>query len=262
MRTLALTLFAIAPLSSLAAPTAEPLAWDYGGTEFSGYLVYDDGNASLRPGLVMVPNWRGVNESAVEKAKAVASEGYVVLVTDMYGKDVRPKNNDEAGVAARAVYADRGVMRGRINAALATLRAQAGKAPLDPGRIAAFGFCFGGSTVLELARSGADIAGVVSLHGNLATSLPAQPGTLKASVLVLNGADDRSVPPEQRASFEQEMRDAQSDWYAVDFGGAVHCFAEADAGDDPNSNCRYHAPSAKRAYRMMYAFFDRAFAGD
>lgn len=255
-------LLALAPLSAFAVPKAEPVAWTYGGTEFSGFLVYDDASQPQRPGLVMVPNWRGVNESAVDKAKAVAAEGYVVLVADMYGKDVRPTNNEEAGAAARAVSSDREVMRGRVNAALDTLRAQAGKVPLDAAKIGAFGFCFGGTTVLELARSGADIAGVVSLHGGLGTPMPAQQDTLKASVLVLNGADDKSVPPEQRMAFEEEMRQAGADWYLVDFGNAVHCFAEADAGTDPSSNCRYHAPSAKRAYRVMHAFFDNAFSGD
>lgn len=262
MRTMFALLFSFFATQLPAAPKVEPVEWRHDGTVFSGFVVHDDASDAPRPGLLMVPNWMGVTDSAVEKAKAVAGDRYVVLVADMYGKDVRPANAQEAGQAAGAVRGDVALMRGRVDAALAALRAQAGRVPLDPSRLGAFGFCFGGTTVLELARGGAGVAGVVSLHGGLSTERPAQAGTLKARVLVLNGADDRAVPREHVAAFQQEMRGAGADWQFVDFGGAVHCFAEADAGDDPASNCRYHAPSAKRAYRMLQDFFAEAFAAD
>src|SRR5690606_21574675 len=143
----------------------------------------------------------------------------------------------------------------------ATLKAQAGNAPLDAARIGAFGFCFGGSTVLELARSGADLAGVVSLHGGLAPGAKsATAAAVKTPVLVLNGADDKAVPDSDIAAFEQEMDGAGADWQFVDFSGAVHCFAEPSAGTDPASNCRYDERAAKRAYRMMADFFRERFA--
>ncbi len=254
--TAAAFLLAAAPLLH-AAPTAEPISWTHEGVDFDGYLVYDKSASDLRPGLVMVPNWMGVNDSAIEKARQVADDDYVVLLVDMYGRGVRPANAQEAGKAAGAVYADRPALRGRIQAALETLKAQAGKAPLDVRQLGGFGFCFGGAVVLELARSGADVAGVVSFHGNLSTPLPAEAGAVKASVLVLNGADDTYVPAEQIAGFEAEMKAARADWQFVNYAGAVHCFAEADANSPPG--CVYHERSAKRAYRAMDDFFDERF---
>ncbi len=256
--TAAAFLLAAAPILH-AAPTAEPISWTHDGVDFDGFLVYDKGESDLRPGLVMVPNWMGVNDSAIEKAKQVADDDYVVLLVDMYGRGVRPANAQEAGKAAGAVYADRPALRGRIQAALDTLKAQAGKAPLDVARLGGFGFCFGGAVVLELARSGADVAGVVSFHGNLSTPLPAAAGAVKASVLVLNGADDTYVPAEQIAAFEAEMKAAGADWQFVNYAGAVHCFAEADANSPPG--CVYHERSARRAYRAMDDFFGERFGG-
>ena len=238
----------------------------YGGgryeeDRFSGFLVYDDSDDDRRPGLVMVPNWMGVTADALERARAIAGDDYVVLVADVYGKGRQPKDSDEAGRLAGSLRGDdRGPLRARMQAAVETLRAQAGNAPLDAARIGALGFCFGGSAALELARSGADLAGVVSLHGGLAAG--AQSATAQrilAPVLVLNGADDTAVDDAQVLAFEQEMDAAGADWQFVDFSGAVHCFAEPSAGSDPASNCRYDERASRRAYRMMDGFFDEVF---
>ena len=256
------TLFALALAAlGLSAPVAaetvaKPVSWQHGGTTFDGYLVYDADEDDRRPGLLMVPNWMGVNDSAIEKAKALADDDYVILLVDMYGRGVRPANTDEAGQAAGAVYADREALRGRINAALEVLRDAGGQAPVDTTQIGGIGFCFGGAIVLELARSGADVAGVVSFHGNLGTPLPAKAGELKASVLVLNGAADTYVPQDQIDAFQAEMAAAGADWQFVNFGGAVHCFAEADAN---SPGCRYEPKAARRAYGMMEDFFDELF---
>ena len=250
--------FAAAAAPAFAEPVATPVRYAAGDTTLAGYVVHDPARGASQPGLVMVPNWMGVTESALEKARGFASQGYVVFVADMYGEGVRPANAEEAGAAAGAVYADRPGMRARINAALDTLRAQAGSTPLDVDKVGAIGFCFGGATVLELARSGADVDGVVSFHGNLSTTLPAEAGALKAPVLALNGADDEYVPAQQIADFQAEMTAAGADWQFVNFAGAVHCFAEADANAGPM--CQYHERSARRAYVMMDAFFDEAFA--
>lgn len=239
------------------AATVREVTWSLDGTDFAGHLVFEEGGEA-RPGLVMVPNWMGVNESQVEKAKALAARGYVVLVADVYGVGLRPANAEEAGKAAGSMYAQREVLRARAAKAVEVLKAQAGSAPLDAARIGAIGFCFGGTTVLELARSGFDIAGVVSFHGGLATSLPAQSGAVQAPVLVLNGADDGYVKAEEIEGFRSEMRAAGADWQFVDFAGAVHCFAEADANSGPG--CQFHARSAKRAYRLMDGFFAEQFA--
>lgn len=242
----------------LAAMQADTVEWTIGDTTFRGVLVHDDANPEPRPGLVMVPNWMGVTASAVGKAKEMAGTDYVVLVADMYGKDTRPADSQEAGVVSGALRGDRALLRERIGKAVEVLRAQAGRVPLDAARIAAVGFCFGGTTVLELARSGSDVAAVVSLHGGLTTPMPAATGAVQAPVLVLNGADDQGVSAADIAGFQEEMDDAGADWSFVNFSGAVHCFAEADADSPPN--CVYNERAARRAYRILGGFLREQFA--
>ena len=255
-RFVAAMLLASCALPALATMQAKPVEWKVGDQPFSGVLVYDDANAIKRPGLVMVPDWMGVSDSAIAKAKHIAGNDYVVLVTDVYGKGVRPKNSDEAMAQVRKMYGDRVQLRARINKALEVLKAQAGAAPLDVAKLGAIGYCFGGSTVLELARSGADLAGVATFHGGLDTSMPAKKGAVKASLLVLNGADDQGTAGDI-AGFEKEMNDAGADWQFVNFSGTVHCFALPDANSPPG--CVYNPLSTKRAERMMHGFFDERF---
>src|SRR5690606_23782950 len=146
------------------------------------------------------------------------------------------------------------------NKALEVLRAQAGQAPIDLSRVAAIGFCFGGTVVLELARDGADLAGVVSFHGGLSTDLPAGAGAVKSGVLVLNGADDRGVSAEDIAGLQAEMTAAGADWTFVNFSGTVHCFSEPSANRPPN--CVYNARSAERAFGMMRDYLAGWFAAN
>lgn len=256
---LAFTLLLISG-TTLAAPRADKISWMHGSKNFDGYLVWDDASKKVRPGLVMVPNWYGVTDSAVSKAKTIAGKDYVILLVDMYGSGLRPTNPDEAGKAAGSVYADPNELRGRITTALAQLKAAGKKAPVDRKNIGAIGFCFGGAVALDLARSGADIAGVASFHGNLATKMPAsQAGDVKAAVLVMNGGDDAYVPADTIVSFEKEMKATKADWQFVNFGGAVHCFAEPDeTGTVPG--CLYHEPSYTRSMKMMRNFFSERFA--
>lgn len=253
----AAVLLGMTALPALAAMQAKPVEWTQDGTTFSGVLVYDDGDNDKRPGLVMVPNWKGVNDSAIAKAKQLAGDDYVVLVADVYGKGVRPKTDAEAGPVATKLRNDRPVLRARALKAIEVLKAQAGKAPLDASRIGAVGFCFGGTTVLEMARAGAPLAGVVSLHGGLGSPLPAKAGGTHPSVLVLNGADDKSVSKEDIASFEQEMNAAKIDWEFTNYSGAVHCFAESDANSPPG--CVYNPRAATRAWKALDEFFEERF---
>ncbi|KLJ01046.1 dienelactone hydrolase family protein [Luteimonas sp. FCS-9] len=256
MKRLSLFVLSLAcAVPAFAAPKADPVEWMLDGETFAGVLVYDDAVAVPRPGLVMVPNWKGVNDSAVEKARQAAGDRYVVLVADVYGKDVRPTTDAEAGPVAKALRDDRPTLRARARKAVEVLKAQP---QVDGTRIAAFGFCFGGTTVLELARDGVDLAGVVSLHGGLSTPLPAAAGVVKAPVLVLNGAADQSVSAADIAGFEREMDAAGADWQFVNYSRAVHCFAEADAASPPG--CVYDARAATRAWRQMGDFFEEALA--
>lgn len=241
-----------------AAPQAKPVEWRIGKQAFSGYLVYDDAVATKRPGLLMVPDWLGVTDNAVAKAKQVAGSEYVVLVVDMYGKGIRPKNPDQAMAQVKTLYAAPMVMRARMLVALDALKTQAGKAPLDATKIGAFGYCFGGSSVLEFVRGGGELAGAVTFHGGLGTSMPAKAGTVKTPLLVLNGADDKGTAGDI-AGFEKEMNVAGADWQFVNFSGAVHCFALETANSPPG--CLYNERAAKRAYRMMEDFWKERFGG-
>jgi dienelactone hydrolase len=254
---LAAALLAGCALPAFAKMQAKPVEWKVGDRSFSGVLVYDDAGGK-RPGVLMVPDWWGVTDSAVAKAKHVAGRDYVVLVADIYGKGVRPKDNQGAGTLVGALSKDPAQWRARVAKALQVLRDSASRAPLDASRIAAIGYCFGGSSVLELARSGADVAAVVTFHGGLDTSMPARKGAVKASLLVLNGADDRGTSPADIAAFQEEMDAAGVDWQFVDFSHTVHCFALPDAHSPPG--CMYNPLSAARGERMMRGFLVERFA--
>lgn len=241
-----------------AAVVAKPVAYDIDGEAFEGTLVYDDAVTTPRPGLVMVPNWLGVTDRAAEKAARVASDKYVVLIADLYGKHVRPTNPDEARAAASALRGDRPLMRKRTQAAVDVLKAKAAEVALDTQKLAAIGFCFGGGTVLELARSGAELGAFVSFHGNLDTPNPADARNIKAPVLVLHGADDPGVPQQQVDGFVAEMKAADTDWQLVSYGGAVHSFTDPYA-NVPGRN-EYHPLVAGRAFQAMNDLLDEVFA--
>lgn len=247
----------LAASAAHAAMVTKNLDYDVGGKKMQSVLVYDDAVKTPRPGIVMTPDWLGITPDNLALAKQIAGKDYVLLVADVYGVEVRPKNPDEAGAATKTMYADRSVLRARINAALGQIKAQAAKAPLDGKHWGAIGFCFGGTTALELARSGAEVGGVVSFHGNL-SSEPALKDEIKAKVLVLHGADDKFESPEQIAGFQQEMRSAGADWQFLSYGGAVHCFAVPSA-DGKIPGCKYDARTAKRAFAQMNEFFEETF---
>ena len=234
------------------------VAWTQDGTHFKSVLVYDDASSAKRPGLVMVPNWYGVNDAAVQKADMIAGTDYVILLTDMYGENVRPQpgHADQAQAAIKPLYGDRVLMRKRINEALAQLKAQAGTAPIDITKLAAIGFCFGGTAVLDLARSGADIAAVVSFHGGLTTDDPALAKNIKARVLAMNGADDKGTMPDAD-KFLDEMRASPADWQFVVIGHAVHCFTEVG---ENSPGCKYDPRAAARSYRLMHDWLHAAFS--
>ena len=260
-RLASLVVLLLASAPAWAKMQTRTVDWTLGKQAFSGVLVYDDATATKRPGLLMVPDWKGVTPASVATAGKIAGTRYVILVADVYGVDVRPKNADEAGTAAKAMLTNRTELRARINAALAQLKAQAGKAPLDGTHWGAFGFCFGGTTSLDLARSGADIQGTVSFHGGLATDDPALAKNIKGKVLALNGGDDKSITADAITAFEKEMRDANVDWQFVNFGGTVHCFAIPTAHGGDGANCNYNERSARRGHLMMHNFFDEVFGG-
>jgi dienelactone hydrolase len=202
----------------------ELIEYRHGNAVLEGYLVYDDQMKGKRPGVIVVHEWYGLNDYARERTEQLADLGYTAFAIDMYGKGVRAKNVEEAAKLAGIYRSDRRLMRTRAAAGLDTLRRQPF---VDTGRIAAIGYCFGGGTALELARSGAELSGVVSFHGNLDTPNPDDAKAIRARVLALHGADDPLVTPEQVHAFQGEMRNAALDWQMVIYGGAVHSFCQS-----------------------------------
>lgn len=241
-----------------AAVVVKPVPYEIDGEAFEGMLIYDDSVTAPRPGLVMVPNWLGVNQDSAKKAARAAGDKYVIFMADMYGKAIRPSNAEEAGTAAGALRGDRGLMRKRAQAAVEVLKAQKSTVALDDSRLGAIGFCFGGGAVLELARSGAPLKGFVSFHGNLDTPNPADARNIQAPVLVLHGADDPAVPQAQVDAFVAEMKAAKKDWQLVSYGGAVHSFTNPLA-NVPGRN-EYHPLVAARAFQAMHDLFAEVFA--
>ena len=227
-----------------------------GDATLEGYLAYDDALSGKRPGVLIVHEWWGLNDYIKGRADQLAQMGYVVFAADIYGKGKRAKNATEAGELARVYWSDRKLLRARANASLDILM----KHQLtDPKRVAAIGYCFGGTTVLELARSGADIAGVISFHGGLDTPDPNDAKNIKAKVLVLTGADDPNVPASQVLAFADEMRKARVDWQLVMYGGAVHSFTNPASGNDPSKGVAYNEKADRRSWQAMKDFFGEMF---
>jgi dienelactone hydrolase len=258
MKNLLMTLATIGcVLTARAGLHTENVEYKDGDTVLEGYLAYDDSTVKgKRPGVLVVHQWKGLGEYEKGRADMLAKMGYVVFAADIYGKGIRPTDTKEAGAQAGKYKNDRDLLRTRVNAGLAVLE----KNELtDAKRVAAIGYCFGGTTVLELARSGADIAGVVTFHGGLDSPKPEDGKNIKCKVLVLHGADDPFNSAQNVAAFENEMRDAKVDWQMVKFGGAVHSFTEKDAGDDNSKGAAYNEKADKRSWQDMQQFFAEIF---
>jgi dienelactone hydrolase len=215
-------------LSTSAMATTKKVPYELDKTKFEGVLVYEEGGKP-KPGLVLVPNWLGVTDANVKQAELIAARGYTVFVADMYGIAGKPKSADEAGKASGAVKGNRALMRARVKKALEVLLAQKG-IPLEAAKLGAIGFCFGGTGALELARSGAKVAGVVSFHGGLSSPTPDDAKNITAKI----------------------------DWQLVAYGNAVHSYSDVDA--NMPGKAQYNAQVATRAYAAMDAFFAEAFA--
>ena len=250
-----LALFLLA-LGAQAAIKETPVTYKDGDTVMKGFVVYDDAVKGRRPGLVVVHEWWGITKHIHNEARRFARQGYTAFIADMYGDAKTADNPKDAGALSGSVMKDPKTMEARFNAARDALAKQP---TVDPARIGAVGYCFGGAVVINMARAGADLAAVAGFHASLGLNTPAPaPGTVKAKVLVLNGADDPFVKPEQYAALKKDMEAAKADYRVVEYPGAVHAFTNPEAtalGKKFNIPVRYDAKADKESKAEAAKFF-------
>lgn len=249
-------LFLIFPWSAYGSIQTQAVEYRHGQTTLAGFLAYDDAREGKRPGILIIHEWKGFGDYVKMRAQKLAELGYVAFALDMYGKGVFAKNHEEAGALSGIYFNDRVLMRSRALAGLEVLKNQE---IVDTGKLAAIGYCFGGAAVLELARAGTDLSAVVSFHGSLKTPMPSGPGDIKAKILVMHGADDGFIKPEQIAAFQEEMRRSGADWQMIMFGDAVHGFTVPEAGSDKSTGVAYNEKADKRSWTLMQSFFSEIF---
>ena len=229
----------------------ELMDYKEGSTGCEGYAAYIP-TGDKRPGILLCPDWMAVSGFSNARANMVMSLGYNVFVVDMYGKGVRPTTPDTCAAEMMKYRNDRKLLRARARAGLEMLK----KLPnTDTSRLAAIGYCFGGTTALELARDGADLKGVVSFHGNLDTPDPADAKNIKCPVLVLHGADDPLVPDAEVIAFQNEMRAANIDWQVVSYGNAVHAYTNWNIPAKTPGPAAYETRADRRSWVAMQEFF-------
>lgn len=260
-RTVFLTLIAstVALGTTFGETVTESIAYAHDGTKCEGFLAEPGGlkAGEKRPGILLVHDWTGLQDYARERAEMLADLGYVVFAADVYGVGVRPTDPKDCAAEAGKYKTDRDLYRARLNAALDVLKAQP---HCEASQLGAIGYCFGGTGVLELARSGADVKGVVAFHGAIDSPNPADGAKIMAKVLVLHGADDPFVPAEDIEAFKEEMKTHKIDWQMVSFGNAVHSFTKKAAGDDNSKGAAYNEKADQRSWIMMKDFFEEIFA--
>ncbi len=244
---------------ALAALVEKPVDYSDGETTLKGFIVYDDAIRGKRPGVLVVHEWWGHNDYARKRARMLARLGYVALAVDMYGNGTQAMHPDDAKKFSSKVAGNMPLAKSRFMAAMKLLQKHK---KTDRKKIAAIGYCFGGSIVLNMARQGVELAGVVSFHGSLGTATPAQAGNVKARVLVAHGGADPFIPGEQIAGFLDEMNRAGVDYRFIAYSGAVHAFTNPDAnqyGKKFNLPLRYNERADKASWEEMQRFFDEIF---
>jgi dienelactone hydrolase len=257
----AAVLFAVSfAIPAFGAIREEPVTYKDGATEMKGFIVYDEAVTGKRPGIVLVHEWWGITKHVHGEASKFAAQGYTAFIADMFGDGKTADNPNDAGALSGGVMKDPKEMESRFNAARETL---AKHPTVDPSRIGAVGYCFGGAVVLNMARAGADLVGVATFHGSLGANTPAPaPGTVKAKLLVLNGADDPFIKPEQIETFKKEMDAAKVDYKFINYPGAVHAFTNpeaTEAGKKFNLPLAYNAEADKESKAEAAKFFESVF---
>lgn len=235
----------------------ETVEYRDGDVRLRGHAAYGE-SGGKRPGVLVMPEAFGLGDHAKSRAERLAGLGYVALAGDPYGDGLQLNDLPEAIKHATGLLGDPDKARKRARAALDKLASLPG---VDPNRLAAIGYCMGGTFSLELARDGAPLRGIVSFHGGLATQRPGASGQVKAKILVCTGADDPFVPAAQVNAFEEEMTKAGADWQVISYGGTVHSFTNPEAGKIGQPGLAYNKLSDERSWKAMASFFEEIFAG-
>ena len=259
MKSSLLVLFLISSALANAGIVGKEVSYTSDSLTMKGYLVYDDAVKGKRPGILVVHEWWGLNANMRDRAEMLARLGYVALAVDMYGSGKMSEHPDDAGKFASEVMSSMPRMKGRFLAAMECLRRDEN---VDTSRIGAIGSCFGGGVVLAMAREGADLKAVVCFHGSLATKNPATKGSIKAKILVCNGADDKFVSEDAIRNFKEEMKSAGADFQFINYPGAVHGFTNPGAtelGKKFDMKIAYNEEADKKSWEEMKKLFARAF---
>jgi len=231
--------------------TTAKVEYSAAGKVFGGEVVSNPAVEGPRPGILVFHGGAGLTDHERERAHMLAELGFIAFAPDLFGERFEDRARGMAVITQ--LVSETTVLRERVNAALERLRRESG---VDPGRLAAIGFCFGGLAALELARSGADVAAVVSFHGGLQSRTPARRDEVACKVLVCTGSADPFVTREHRASFEDEMTHANADWQMLVHGGALHGFTETNAS--PRAGCGHSEVADRRSWRAMRELFVEA----
>ncbi|MFN3695870.1 MAG: dienelactone hydrolase family protein [Pseudobdellovibrio sp.] len=250
------TAIVLLALSGQAKVKIETVNYKEGQTALEGFIVYDEAKLKNKtgPGIVVVHDWMGVSDYVKMRAEQLAEMGYVAFVADIYGKGTRPKDSKEAAeYAGKYRGGDRKLLRARAKAAFEELKKSK---YVDANKISATGYCFGGTTVLEMARAGLPLKGVVSFHGGLSSVNPDDAKNIKAKILALHGAIDPYVSAAEVAQFQKELNEAKVDYQFVAYSGAVHAFSQKGAGNDPAQGAAYNEAADKRSFVAAKNFLE------
>lgn len=242
--------------AAFAAVKSEVVEYKDGGTTCKGFVAYDDAVKGKRPAVILVHEWWGQGPNVRKNAERLAEMGYVGFALDMYGDRLYTDDVKEAGKNAGLYKGDPAKAKARFDAALETVKR---RAEVDSTKIAAIGYCFGGTMVLDRARQGEDLKGVVSFHGGLATVVPNDKATPKARILVCHGADDPFVKAEEVKAFEKEMGERKADLTFISFPGAVHSFTNPDADRHHLDGAKYNAEADAKSWGQMKIFLAECF---
>ena len=239
-----------------AAVKTEVVEYEFEGTKLKGFLAYDDAKTGKRPGIMVVHEWWGLNDYAKKRAEMLAEMGYVAFAADMYGEGHVTEHPAEAGKMSGEVRKSIKVWLGRANAGLDVLKKND---KVDPKQLAVIGYCFGGSTALQVALSGGDVAAVVSFHGALPIPTAEQAKSVKARILVCHGAEDKFIPDATIEKFRKTLDDAGTKYQFESYPGAVHSFTVKEADAKKLPGMAYQEAADKKSWAQMKALFDQVF---